>query len=127
MFDLIYIAIGVNTSKQQYFDLEKRKKHIESLFANHGDSVKVVNYSNLTVDLCFELQAKFIVRGLRNTTDFEYEQAIAQMNQSLNDDIKTVFFTTEPMYSAINSTIVREIHRMNGDVSAFVTNSDLIV
>jgi pantetheine-phosphate adenylyltransferase len=126
LFDKVIIAIGVNTSKNYLFDMDKRKSHIQSLFEAAGERVNIVTYSILTVDLCKELGAQFIVRGLRNSHDFEYEYSIAQMNQTLSG-IETVFFATEPRFSPINATIVREIYKNKGDISHFVTNSHLLV
>lgn len=126
LFEKVTIAIGVNTSKNYYFDLDKRKLHIQSLFEGVGERINIVTYSKLTVDLCKEIGAQCIVRGLRNSTDFEYENSIAQMNQTLAG-IETVFFTTESQYSPINATIVREIHKNKGDISPFVTNAHLLV
>jgi pantetheine-phosphate adenylyltransferase len=126
LFEKVIIAIGVNASKNYYSELDKRKSQIQSLFEAAGDRVSIVTYSSLTVDLCKALGAHYIVRGLRNSNDFEYEYSIAQMNQSMSG-IETVFFTTEPQFSPINATIVREIYKNKGDISHFVTNSHLLV
>lgn len=124
LFDEVIIAIGVNSSKTYQFDLQKRMMQIESLFPNQP--IKLVTYNKLTVDLCKEMGAGFIIRGLRDSKDFEYERSIAHMNETLAG-IETVFFLTDQNYSAINATIVREIFKNNGDISHFVTNAHLLV
>ena len=125
IFDEIIIAIGVNSSKNYQFDLQKRILQIESLFQN-GEAVQVVTYNKLTVDLCKDVNATAIVRGLRNTVDFEFEKSIAHMNESLAG-IETVFLLTDQEFAAINATIVREIFKNKGDIEQFVTNAHLLV
>lgn len=125
LFDEVIIAIGVNSTKAPYFPLDKRKLHIESQFPE-GSAISIVTYQKLTVDLCKDLGASFIVRGLRDSKDFEYEKSIAQMNTVMSG-IETIFFLTNAEFSAINSTIVREVHKNNGDISHFVTNSHMLV
>lgn len=118
LFDEIIIAIGQNTTKQRYFDIEKVTKGINGLFAN-GENVRVMPYKGLTVKFAKEVGASVILRGLRNAMDFEYEKSIAESNKLLGK-IETVFLLTSPEYAAINSTIVREIHKNDGDISTFV-------
>lgn len=125
LFDELIIAIGVNSTKSPYFSLDHRILHIKSQIPE-GPSIKIVTYEKLTVDLCKELGASFIVRGLRDSKDFEYEKSIAQMNLTLSG-IETIFLLTNPEYAAINSTIVREVHKNKGDISHFVTNAHLLV
>ena len=125
IFDEIIIAIGVNSSKNYQFDLQKRILQIESLFQN-GEAVQVVTYNKLTVDLCKDVNATAIVRGLRNTVDFEFEKSIAHMNESLAG-IETVFLLTDQEFAAINATIVREIFKNKGEIVQFVTNAHLLV
>lgn len=125
LFDELIIAIGINSSKTSQFDISNRILHIHSLFSN-GEAIQITTYSKLTVDLCKEVGAQTIVRGLRDSKDFEYEKSIAQMNDVLGG-ITTVFFLTDQEFGAINSTIVREIYKNNGDISHFVTNSHLLV
>lgn len=124
LFDEIIIAIGTNSSKTYQFELSKRMNQIQSLFEK--DAIRIVTYQKLTVDLCKEMGASHIVRGLRDSKDFEYERSIAQMNNQLSG-IETVFFLTDPEYAAINATIVREIYKNNGDITHFVTNAHLLV
>lgn len=125
LFDEVIIGIGVNSTKIYQFELEKRKNHIRSLFENET-RLRIETYSNLTVDFCKEIGATHIVRGLRDSKDFEYERSIAHMNTTLSG-IETVFLLTNQEYSAINATIVREIYKNKGDISFFVTNANLLV
>lgn len=123
VFDEIVIAIGVNSKKQSFFSLEKRKNHIESLF---DDRVRVISFEGLTVELCKKMNCKHLVRGLRDVKDFEYERSIAQMNRALYP-IETIFFLTNIEFSSINASIVREIAINGGDITPFVTNPDFLV
>nr|MCS5551014.1 pantetheine-phosphate adenylyltransferase [Gammaproteobacteria bacterium] len=95
MFDKIVVALGVNTSKNYMFTFEQRLKWIENTFADHP-TVKVVSYQGLTVDACKEHKANFILRGLRNSNDYEYEKSIALMNQAMAPDIETIYLNTRP-------------------------------
>ena len=119
LFDEIIVAIGKNSSKQNYFELEQRKKWVEQVFAEHK-KVRVETYTGLTVDFCKKVNATFIVRGLRTSADFEFEKAIAQNNKMMVPEVETVFILPVPELSAINSTIVRDIIRNGGDASQFV-------
>jgi pantetheine-phosphate adenylyltransferase len=92
---------------------------IQSVYVDIPE-VKVVVYNELTSTLAKKYDADFLVRGLRNTTDFEYENTISQMNRYLNDDLETVFLITSPQYAAISSTVIREVHRYGRDVSKFL-------
>jgi pantetheine-phosphate adenylyltransferase len=125
LFDKVVVAIGQNTTKNYLFDIEKRKAHIESLFEDHPN-VEVAVFSGLTVEFCKKIDAQFIVRGLRDSKDFGYERSIAQMNQEISG-IESVFFMTVPEYTAINSSIVREIFKSGGSMEKFVTKSNLLV
>lgn len=119
LFDEVVIAIGHNSNKQRYFALELMKGKIEASFA--GDprvSVKV--FQGLTAEFARIENAGFIVRGLRNTTDFEYENSISQANHHVNPELETVFLITSPALSAITSTIVRDLHRYGADVDVFL-------
>lgn len=124
LFDEVVVAIGINSRKNSLFSLEKRKEHIQSLFI--GKPVRILTFEGLTVDLCEELNAQFIVRGLRNSVDFEYEKSIAHMNEKLKG-VKTLFFLTAQEHAAVNSSIVREIYLNKGDISKFVTNVEKLV
>ncbi|MEO5645234.1 MAG: pantetheine-phosphate adenylyltransferase [Bacteroidia bacterium] len=119
LFDHVIIAIGINSHKNYYFTLEKRESWIKEVFADEK-KVSVESFGGLTIDFCRKVNAKFIVRGLRTTTDLEFEKAIAQMNKTMADEIETLFILPTPELSAINSTIIRDIVRNGGDASAFV-------
>lgn len=119
VFDEIIIAIGVNIDKKYAFPIEKRIKMIENTFAE-CPNVKVVSYGGLTVDLCKKMNAGFIIRGLRNTTDFEYESVIAEANKKLNPDVETVFFLADPALRCVSSTVVRDLIRHGADLSDFI-------
>ncbi|MBU2019843.1 MAG: pantetheine-phosphate adenylyltransferase [Bacteroidetes bacterium] len=125
LFDEVIIGIGFNASKTYYFPIEKRIEHIKSLFKN-TPGVRVLTYSKLTVEFAKENNAFHIIRGLRDGKDFDYEKSIALMNKDLNEQIETVFLLTDNIYGAINSTIVREIHKNEGGIEKFVTNSHLL-
>ena len=121
LFDEVVIGIGINSNKNYLFDLDKRIIHIKELFKNYPN-VKIGTYQKLTVDYCKEISAKQIIRGLRNSTDFEYEKTIAQINNTLSG-IETVFFLSDEKHSALNSSIIREIYTNKADISPFVTFS----
>lgn len=125
LFDEVVIGIGVNSKKTYLFDLDKRIEHIRSLFQDEP-KVKVMQFQTLTVNFCKQIDANFIIRGLRDSKDFEYEKSIAHMNLEISG-IETVFFLTEQRYSAINSSIIREIFLNKGPIDAFVTNPNLLV
>lgn len=116
VFDEVVIAIGHNTNKVRYFALEEMEGKIKTLFANEP-RVKVVVFYGLTGQFAQKIGARFILRGLRNTTDFEYENTISQANHHINPELETVFLITSPALSAINSSIVRELHRFGGNVN----------
>ncbi len=118
LFDEIVIAIGVNSDKKYMFSLAERIAFIEKTFAGEL-KIKVTSYSGLTVDYCKEASAAFILRGLRNPADFEFEKAIAITNRKLAG-IETVFLLTSAETSFISSSIVRDILRNNGDATNFV-------
>lgn len=119
LFEKIIVAIGVNSHKNYFYSLERRKEFIQQTFAD-VPSVEVATFSGLTIDYCRSVHAKYIIRGLRTTTDLEFEKAIAQMNKSMAEEIETLFILPTPELSAINSTIIRDIVRNNGDASKFV-------
>lgn len=118
-FDEIIIGVGINSTKKYYFSTEERIQMISELFSGQ-DKVSVVGFQGLTVNFCKEIKANFLLRGLRNGADFEYEKNIAFTNEMLARDIQTVFLLTEQKYAAISSTILREILNNKGDVSEFV-------
>ena len=118
LFDEIIVAVGINSSKKCMFTLEERKKFINTHYINEP-KVKIMVYEGLTVDFCKKTQADFILRGLRNPADFEFEKAIAQTNKKLTS-IDTVFFLTSANNSYISSSIVREVIVNNGDYTKLV-------
>jgi len=122
IFDEIIIAVGANALKKSYFSLNTRKEMISKVFRNEP-RVKVDHYEGLTVDYCKNNNAKYILRGLRTSADFEFERAIAQVNRAMASGIESVFLLTVPEHTPINSTIVRDIIRSGGDASMFVPSS----
>lgn len=125
LFDTIYVAIGVNSNKSSMFTLDSRIQHISTIFEGN-EKVVVESYQGLTTNYCEEKSAQYLIRGIRNAIDSEYEKSIAQMNRDLAG-IETVFLFTANEYSAVNSSIVREIKRNNGDISRFVTKDSLLL
>ncbi|WP_258104904.1 pantetheine-phosphate adenylyltransferase [Marinoscillum sp. MHG1-6] len=119
LFDEVVVAIGHNTKKQRYFDIDLMLDKIKSAFKDYPN-VKVVLYDELTAKLAEKFDASFLVRGLRNTTDFEYENSISQINKHLNVGLETVFLITSPELAPISSSIIREVHKYGEDVSAFL-------
>ncbi len=119
LFDKIIIAIGENSTKVDFFPLEKRLQWIKELF-EYEEKISVCSFKGLTVDFCKQHQASYIIRGLRTSADFEYERAIAQVNRLMNDEIETIFILTLPEHTAITSTLVREIIRHGGDANKFL-------
>ncbi len=122
LFDKIVVAIGVNSEKRYMFGLEERMKWIRQAFS-FEDKVEVDYYEGLTVNFCRKAGANFILRGLRNAEDFQFEKSIAQMNRELAPEVDTLFLVTNPEYAAYSSSIVRDIYRNGGDVSKFIPNA----
>ncbi|NRB61058.1 MAG: pantetheine-phosphate adenylyltransferase [Winogradskyella sp.] len=121
LFDEVVVAIGINADKKYMFSLDERKTFIEEAFADEP-KVKVVTYEGLTIDFCKEIDVHFILRGLRNPADFEFEKAIAHTNRKLSK-IETVFLLTAAKTSFISSSIVRDVIRNNGDYTVLVPES----
>jgi len=119
LFDEIIIAIGINVEKKGFFPLESRLEWIKYVFKDEP-KIKVFSYEGLTVDFCRKVNAAYLLRGLRTSSDFEFERSIAHINKQLFQGIETVFLLTQPEYMSLNSSIVREIVRYNGDASQFV-------
>lgn len=120
IFDEIIIAIGYNSAKKtRYFGIEETIQKIQSVY-KATPAVSVLMYNDLTSRLAKQKDAKYLLRGLRNTTDFEYENGISQMNRYLNEDLETVFLITSPKYSSINSSILREVHKYGGPINEFL-------
>ncbi len=118
LFDEVIVAIGLNADKKYMFTLEERKQFIKDAFADEP-RIKVVTYKGLTVEFCKEIGVGFILRGLRNPADFEFEKAIAHTNRKLSE-IETVFLLTAAKTSFISSSIVRDVIRNNGDYTKLV-------
>jgi pantetheine-phosphate adenylyltransferase len=123
LFDEVIVAIGVNAEKKYMFSLDDRKRFIEDTFKDEP-KVRVISYSGLTIDLCKKENAEFILRGLRNPADFEFEKAIAHTNRVMSK-IETVFLLTAARTSFISSSIVRDVLRNGGDISQLVPESVL--
>ncbi|AOR25808.1 phosphopantetheine adenylyltransferase [Formosa sp. Hel3_A1_48] len=118
LFDEVIVAIGENSAKDYMFSLEERKSFIENTFEGNS-KIRVMTYSGLTTDFCKKINADFILRGLRNPADFEFEKAIAHTNRNIGD-IETVFLLTSVETSFISSSIVREIIHYQGDYKKMV-------
>lgn len=121
LFDEVIVAIGVNASKSYMFSLEQREQFIKEAFKDEP-KIKVVTYEGLTIELCKRLDSDFILRGLRNPADFEFEKAIAHTNRTLSS-IETVFLLTAASTSFISSSIVRDVIRNGGDYKQLVPES----
>ena len=122
LFDKIIVAIGQNSAKKYHFNLEQRTDFIELTFKNNP-KIEVISYTGLTIDFCKSVNANYILRGIRNSADYMYENSIAQMNKSMESNIETIFIPTIPELSAINSTIVRDILINGGNVDQFVPSA----
>ncbi len=119
LFDKVIVGVGVNTNKQPMFELEKRIEWIKNIYKGNT-KVEVLSYEGLTVNFCREVNSNFIIRGLRTVSDFEYEKAIADMNQMLDPTIETIFLACSAKYSSYSSTMVRDVIRNHGDSSLFL-------
>jgi len=118
--DELIISIGVNINKKGYFPIEKRIDCIQKLYKNES-KIKVKVYDSLTIDFAQEIDAKFIIRGIRTINDFEYEKNIADINRKLTG-IETLILFTEPEYAHISSSLVRELLFYKKDISSFIPN-----
>jgi len=119
LFDKIIVAVGVNSAKKGLFSLEQRLSWLEEVFKDYP-SISVGSFEGLTVNFCKQEKAEYLIRGLRNASDFDYEKTISQLNNIIGDNVETLFFISKPEYSHISSTIVREIIKGKGDISTFV-------
>ena len=118
VFDEIIIAVGDNTDKKYMFPKEKRVEFVKQTFNNYNN-IKVESYDGLTVDFCKKNNTEFMIRGLRNPADFEFEKSIALTNREMTD-IETIFFLTSPDNSFVSSSIVRDLIRNSGDYKLFI-------
>lgn len=119
LFDRVVVAIGINTQKKCFWSPEDRLAAIKRATKNMGN-VDVVTYSGLTTDLCHDLGARYIVRGVRNTTDFDYERTVADNNRLIAPDIETILLLAEPKYAAISSSLVRELAAFGKDYTKYI-------
>ncbi|NSL91095.1 pantetheine-phosphate adenylyltransferase [Chitinophaga sp. Mgbs1] len=119
LFDRLVIGIGVNSSKTPMFKPEERIEWIRNIYKDDA-RVEVTFYEGLTVDFCKKIGARYILRGIRYVSDFEYEKAIADVNRTVAPEIETILLSTSPQYSSIASTLVRDIYRYGGDVTPFL-------
>jgi pantetheine-phosphate adenylyltransferase len=119
LFDKIIVGVGLNTSKTPMFSAEQRMNWINGIYKNDGRVAGAI-YEGLTVNFCKKIDARFILRGIRYVSDFEYEKTIADANRTLDSSIETIFLTGEPKYTSVASTIVRDIIRNGGDASPFL-------
>jgi len=119
LFDEVIVAIGINSQKKNLFSLDERKRWIQEIFKDEP-KVKVDHFEGLTLHFCQKVGAKYLVRGIRNATDFDYERTISQIHNTIATDLETLFFIAKPELSHISSTIVRELILGGGDISAFV-------
>jgi len=119
LFDEIIVAIGVNSQKQTLFSVEERKQWIERVFENEP-KVTVDIFEGLTVHFCKKVSAHYLLRGLRNASDFDYEKTISQLNHIVGENVETLFLISKPEFSHISSTIVREIIKGGGNAKPFL-------
>jgi pantetheine-phosphate adenylyltransferase len=119
LFDKIIVGIGLNSAKEPMFSADQRLHWIEQLYHDEP-KVKGGIYEGLTVNYCKLIGARFILRGIRYVSDFEYEKTIADANRTLDKNLETIFLTGEPKYTSVASTIVRDIIRNGGDASHFL-------
>jgi len=119
IFDKIIVAIGKNVDKTSFFPIEKRLMWIKEVFKDYP-SIEVCEYSGLTIDFCKSKGARYILRGLRTSADFEFERKVGQINKQMYADIETVFLLTLPEHTSLSSSIVRDIVRNGGDARPFV-------
>lgn len=119
LFDKIYIMIGFNANKSSFFPIEKRLRWINQVFKDES-KVEVRVFEGLTVDFCKEVGAQYILRGIRTSSDFEYERAIAQINKKMHPEIESIFLLTLPEHTPVNATILRDIVSHGGDASMFL-------
>ena len=119
LFDKIVVGIGINAAKNPMFTADQRKIWFEEIYKDEP-KLTVETYDGLTIKFCQSIGAKFILRGIRYVSDFEYEKTIADANRTMDSKIETIFLTGEPKYTSVASTIVRDILRNGGDASPFL-------
>jgi pantetheine-phosphate adenylyltransferase len=119
LFDKVIVGIGINAAKNPMFSAEQRKQWFEEIYQDEP-KVEAATYDGLTIKYCQAIGARFILRGIRYVSDFEYEKTIADANRTMDRHIETIFLTGEPKYTSVASTIVRDILRNGGDASPFL-------
>ena len=119
LFDKIIVAIGENAEKKHFFSLEQRVEWLNLVF-NQESGIEIRKYTGLTIDFCRQCGARYILRGLRTSVDFEFERGIGQMNKYMFPEVETVFLLSGPEFSSLSSSIVRDIIRNGGDASQFI-------
>jgi pantetheine-phosphate adenylyltransferase len=119
LFDEVIIGIGHNSNKKRFFSLELMMQKLNELYKDR-ENISIKQYEGLTARFAEQMDAQYMVRGLRNTTDFEYENSIAQANRLVFSDLETIFIITSPHYAHISSTIIRDLYRYRQDVSDFL-------
>lgn len=121
LFDEIIVALGTNSSKNYMYSTEQRLQWIKDTFKD-CKTIKVIQYQGLTIDVCKKYKVNFILRGLRNSNDYEYEKSIAMMNQAMAPDIETIYLNTKAESAAVSSTIVRDIIKNQGNALPFLAS-----
>lgn len=124
LFDKLIVAVGINSTKKYLFPLEQRLAFLEATFADEP-KIEIDTYQKLTADYCAEKDARFILRGVRNSTDYNYENTIAHLNRDLGKGLETIFLMSAPTYSFYSSTIVREIIKGGGDATKYMPDAML--
>ncbi len=119
LFDKVIVAIGINSQKKYLFSLEERLVHLKAVFGEM-EKVEVSYFEGLTAHFCNERNARYLIRGLRNASDFDYEKTISQLNAIVGNGLETIFLISQPQFSHISSTIVREIIKGKGDARPFL-------
>lgn len=122
LFDRIYIAIGVNHVKKTLFPIEQRVEWIKQTFAD-CPKINILTYDGLTISFCKEINARYIIRGIRNEADFRYEKDISQINSIMAPDIETIFLATSPELAYISSSLLRDVYVNNGDYKQFMPDN----
>ena len=126
LFDKIIVAVGTNSTKSSLFPLEERLGWLKIVFKDYP-KISIDHFEGLTAHYCIKVHANFLIRGLRNSSDFDYEKTISQVNQIISHGIETVFLISNPQYSHISSTIVREVIKGNGNVEPFLPKGVVIL
>lgn len=122
LFDEIHVSVGVNSAKHNMFSVEQRMEWLKLVFKDYP-SIKIDSYTGLTVEYCKKIGAKYLLRGLRTSADFEFERSVGQINKQIYHDIETVFLLSAVQHTPLNSSIVRDLIKNQGDISEFIPQS----